>query len=135
MLVRSLVAVACLVALTACSPSLDTTETQGNQATVGQHTAEIDALFSEQTQPGSPGAAVGVYHHGQLVFAKGYGLADVEAGTPITPQTRFHVASVSKQFAAFSVALLAKEGKLDLDADVRTYLPYVPDFGRKITVR
>src|SRR5690606_10763341 len=58
-----------------------------------------------------------------------------EAGTPITPRTQFHVASVSKQFAAFSIALLAREGKVDLDADVRTYLPYVPDFGRKITVR
>jgi len=97
--------------------------------------ATIDALFEPYTQPGSPGAAVGVYHQGQQVYAKGYGLADVEAGTPITPQTRFHVASVSKQFAAFAVAMLAREGKVDLDADVRTYLPYVPDFGQTITVR
>lgn len=137
MRIHSLLAVACLAALAACAPSLDTTNGRGDQATAsaGQHEAEIDALFSEQVRPGSPGATVGVYQHGKLVFAKGYGLADVEAGTPITPQTRFHVASVSKQFTAFAVALLAREGKIDLDADVRTYLPYVPDFGHKITVR
>lgn len=137
MRIRFLLAVACLFALTACAPSSDTTNAHGGQAAApaGQHEVDIDALFSEQTQPGSPGAAVGIYHQGKLIFAKGYGLADVEAGTPITPRTRFHVASVSKQFAAFAVALLAREGKVDLDADVRTYLPYVPNFGRKITVR
>jgi len=140
--VRSLLAAACLAALVACSPTPEVNPTASapgaaaaSTGTSGQHDAAIDALFADQVKPGNPGAAVGVYHQGKLVFAKGYGLADVEAGTPITPQTQFHVASVSKQFAAFSVALLAREGKVDLDADVRTYLPYLPDFGHTITVR
>src|SRR5690606_8595398 len=144
--IRFLLACACLFALAACSPSPEANPaanqpvqaSAANRIVAGageRHEAAIDALFEAQTRPGNPGAAVGVYHHGQLAFAKGYGLADVEAGTPITPRTQFHVASVSKQFAAFSIALLAREGKVDLDADVRTYLPYVPDFGRKVTVR
>jgi len=97
--------------------------------------AATDALFAEFTAPGSPGAAVGIYKSGRAIFAKGYGLADLESGAPITPRTPFHVASVSKQFAAFAIALLVREGKVDLDADVRTYLPYFPDLGVKITTR
>ncbi|MBL8267345.1 serine hydrolase domain-containing protein [Steroidobacter sp.] len=95
--------------------------------------AQIDALFAEYSNGSTPGAAVGVYRGGQIVFAKGYGLADLEYGVAITPQTQFHVASVSKQFTAFAIALLAREGKLDLQADVRQYLPFFPDLGHKIT--
>lgn len=97
--------------------------------------SQVDAVFADVAKPGSPGAAVGIYKSGKIVLAKGYGTADLEAGTPITAQTPFHMASVSKQFAAFAIALLAREGKLDLDADVRRYLPYLPDFGHQITTR
>lgn len=96
---------------------------------------EIDALFANEVEEDGPGAAVGVYHRGSLLFTKGYGLADLESGQPITAQTPFHVASVSKQFTAFAVALLAREGRLDLDAAVRDYLPYVPKFNDVVTVR
>lgn len=96
----------------------------------------IDALLAGAvTDPKGPGMALAVYQHGRLVYAKAAGLANLETGTPITPQTIFHVASVSKQFTAFAIALLAREGKVDLDADVRTYLSYMPDFGTPITVR
>lgn len=97
--------------------------------------AKVDALFAEYAKPGAPGVAVGVYRGGSVVYAKGYGLADLESGASITPQTQFHIASVSKQFAAYAIALLAREGKIDLDADVHRYLPYFPDFGHKITTR
>lgn len=95
--------------------------------------AAVDALFAS-IGAGDPGAALGVYSKGKLVYAKGYGIADMEDGRPITPQTQFHVASVSKEFAAFAIALLARDGKVDLNADIRRYLPYVPDFGEVITV-
>lgn len=95
----------------------------------------VDALFEQFDRPGSPGAAIGIYQGGDKVYARGYGRADLEHDIPVTPQTVFHVASVSKQFAAFAIALLAREGKVDLDADIRTYLPYVPDFGHVITAR
>ena len=97
--------------------------------------SSVDALFAAYAQPGSPGVAVGVYRGGRIVFAKGYGLADLESGAPITPRTQFHIASVSKQFAAFAIALLAREGRIDLDADVRRYLPWFPDLGHRITAR
>lgn len=93
----------------------------------------VDALFAS-VGAADPGAALGIYSQGKLVYAKGYGIADLEDGRAITPQTQFHVASVSKEFAAFSIALLAREGKVDLNADIRRYLPYVPDFGEVITV-
>jgi CubicO group peptidase (beta-lactamase class C family) len=105
------------------------------QANTDSRQSAVDALFADYAKNDSPGAAVSVYQGGKLALARGYGRADLEAGTPITPQTQFHVASVSKEFTAFSIALLAREGKVDLDADIRTYLPYVPDFGHKITVR
>lgn len=98
-------------------------------------TRAVDAVFAEY-RPDAPGAAVSIYQGGKLIFSKGYGLADLEAGTPLTARTPIHVASVSKQFTAFAVALLAREGKADLDADVRTYLPWMPQFSEGIiTVR
>lgn len=113
------------------NPSLTTRSTGG--AAVEE--PGIDALFADDVAVDGPGAAVGIYHRGELVLAKGFGLADLESGQPITPQTPFHVASVSKQFTAFAIALLAWEGAIDLDADVRDYLPYVPDFGDTISLR
>ncbi|MBL8271110.1 serine hydrolase domain-containing protein [Steroidobacter sp.] len=104
-------------------------------ATDVERAAAIDGLFAEYTRAGSPGGAVGVYSKGRVLYAKGYGLADLEAGIPITPQTQFHVASVSKQFTAYAIALLVQEGRIDLDADIRKYLPDTPDFGHVVTVR
>lgn len=95
----------------------------------------VDALFAQFDRPGSPGAAVGIYHAGRAVYTHAYGHAELEHAVPMTSQTIFNAASVSKQFTAFAIALLAREGKVNLDADIRTYLPYVPDFGHAITVR
>lgn len=94
----------------------------------------IDRLFSNIAS-NQPGVAIGVYREGRIVYSRGFGRADLENGAPITPQTVFHVASVSKQFTAFAVALLAAEGRLDLDADIRQTLPYMKDIGAPITAR
>lgn len=117
-----------------------TTTAARSNATGAVHTADelkarIDALFADHDRVDSPGAAVSVYRRGHPVFASGYGRADLEAGTPLTARTPIHVASVSKQFTAFAIALLARDGKVALDADIRTYLPWVPDLGSRITVR
>lgn len=97
--------------------------------------AAVDAIFLDHDRPGSPGAAVGVVRGGCLVFARGYGSAQIEYGVPITPRTPFHVASEAKQFTAFCVLLLAKRGVLTLEDDVRRWLPEVPDFGATIRIR
>lgn len=97
--------------------------------------ARLDVLFQAWDRPGSPGAVVAVIRDGQIIYSRGYGMANLEYDVPITPATIFHIASVSKHFTAFAVALLAEEGRLSLDDDVRKHLPELPDFGRKITVR
>jgi CubicO group peptidase (beta-lactamase class C family) len=94
-----------------------------------------DAVFDQVIKAGSPGAALAVIKNGSIVYKNGYGSANLEYDIPITPSTVFHVASVSKQFTAFAIAMLAERGKLSLDDDIHKYLPDVPDFGRTITIR
>lgn len=95
---------------------------------------KIDKLFSSWTTQ-TPGCAVGVVRNDSLIFSRGYGMANLEYGIPVSPETIFHMASVSKQFAAYSIVLLANEGKLKLEDDVRKYLPWFPDLKEKITIR
>lgn len=95
---------------------------------------QIDQLFSAFDNLQTPGAAVAVAKDGKIIFKKGYGRADLEYNIPITPATVFHIASLSKQFTAFSILLLEGEGKLSINDDVRKYIPEVPDFGKVITL-
>ena len=82
----------------------------------------VDALFARYTQPGSPGAVVGIMRGGEIELCKGYGLASVELGVPITPRTRFRIASVSKQFTVTAALMLAGEGLLKLSDPPHAYL-------------
>ena len=97
--------------------------------------SRVDAVFAEYDKPDSPGCAVGVYRDGRIAYSRGYGMANLEHGVPITPRTVFYTGSVSKQFTGFSMALLAQQGKISLDDDVRKYVPELPDYGTPITVR
>ena len=85
--------------------------------------SSIDRLFARWNTTRTPGFAVGVIRDGQLVISRGYGMANLEYGAPITPRSPFYIASMSKQFTAACALLLAKRGRLDLDAPVRQYLP------------
>lgn len=98
-------------------------------------THRIDAAFAAYVTQGSPGCAVGVLLEGGIVYAKGYGLASLEHGVPITPETVFDLGSTSKQITAAAIGLLALDGRLSLDDDVRKTLPEVPDYGTVITIR
>jgi len=102
-----------------------------------QHESEasIDNLFRNFATADSPGLAVGVLYDGDLVFARGYGLADLKTKAPITPKTNFRLASVSKQFTATSIMLLVHDGKLSYDDTLTHIFPEFPDYGKKITVR
>lgn len=95
---------------------------------------DIDRLFTEYTTE-TPGVAIAVVQDGQVVFSKGYGTANLEYDVPVSSSTIFHVASVSKQFTAFAIYLLAGQGKLSLEDDIRQYLPELPDFGATIRIR
>jgi CubicO group peptidase (beta-lactamase class C family) len=95
----------------------------------------VDSIFATFDKRDAPGCAVAVVDSGRTVFAKGYGMASLEHDVPITPTSAFYAASVSKQFTAFAVAMLAQQGKLSLDDDIRKWIPEVPDFGKTTTVR
>jgi CubicO group peptidase (beta-lactamase class C family) len=95
---------------------------------------KVDEIFADLTKPGSPGCALAATRNGKLLYAKGYGLANIEEEVPITPQTVFDIGSTSKQFTAASILLLQKQGKLSIKDDVRKYLPELPDYGKKITI-
>jgi CubicO group peptidase (beta-lactamase class C family) len=97
--------------------------------------SRVDTIFAAFDKSGSPGCAVAVSDGGKTVFAKGYGQASLEHDLSLTATSAFYAASVSKQFTAFAVAMLAKQGKLSLDDDVRKWIPEVPGFGKTITVR
>jgi CubicO group peptidase (beta-lactamase class C family) len=98
--------------------------------------ARVDSVFGRFTAPGSPGCALGVVREGRLDYARGYGLASIEHGVPITPATVFDIGSVSKQFTAMAIVLLAQDGKLSLDDEIQKFLPEMPRYrGGAITIR
>jgi CubicO group peptidase (beta-lactamase class C family) len=96
---------------------------------------EIDDIFSQWDTGDSPGTAVLITDRGRTVLARGYGQASLEHGVPITPSTRFDLASTSKQFTAAAILLLEERGEVALDDDIREYLPELPDLGRTVMIR
>lgn len=96
--------------------------------------SEVDALFASWTDA-TPGCAVGVSAGGEIVLERAFGMADLEHGVPNTPETIFEAGSVSKQFTAMAVLLLAKDGRLSLDDPVRRYIPELPQSNASITIR
>jgi CubicO group peptidase (beta-lactamase class C family) len=96
---------------------------------------EIDSVFAEWSQPGSPGCALGLYQDGAIIYERGYGMADLEHDVPIVPETVFYVGSLSKQFTAMTAALAMQQGRLSADDPIRKYLPELPEYASPITVR
>lgn len=95
----------------------------------------IDGVFAD-FNPSTPGCAFALVDHGRTVYEQGYGLASVEHGVAIDPhRTVFDIGSLSKQFTAASILLLAHDGRLSLDDDIRTYVPELPRYGATVTLR
>ena len=106
-----------------------------SQATVDAGIPEINAIFAAWDQPGSPGCAAAVPRDGDIVYSRGYGYANLDYDIPITPETVFDIGSVSKQFNAAVITMLALEGRLSLDDDIRKWLPELPEYEQTITLR
>ncbi|MEO8650531.1 MAG: serine hydrolase domain-containing protein [Acidobacteriota bacterium] len=101
-----------------------------------QTAADVDAVVQKMIDAKAiPGAGIAVVREGKVVLAKGYGAADVEAGKPVNEKTAFQIASVTKQFTAAGILLLAEDGKLELDDTFGKYVPDVPAKWRGITIR
>ena len=101
----------------------------------GQAVAQLDSIFTDWNSESTPGCAVAVSKNGQTLIARAYGMADLENPVPITPTTIFEAGSVSKQFVSASMIILAMEGKVLLEGDVREIIPELPDYGYSITWR
>lgn len=95
--------------------------------------ADVDALFAHWG-PQTPGCTVAVARDGRTVLDRAYGMADLEHDVAITPATRFEAGSVSKQFTAAAILMLAEQGRLSLADDVRRFVPELPDYGATITI-
>jgi len=95
----------------------------------------VDAVFAQWNRTDSPGCAVGVYRGGVVEYARGYGMGNLELGVALSPRSIFDIGSTSKQFTAMSIMLLARDGKLSLDDDIRKYVPELPSYGKTITIR
>jgi CubicO group peptidase (beta-lactamase class C family) len=96
---------------------------------------KIDELFAPYDNSHSPGCSVGVIRDGGFIFRKSYGEGSLELGVPLSSDSVFYMASVSKQFTAASVVMAAEQGFLSLDDDVRKYIPELPNYGHTITLR
>ncbi|MFC1554080.1 serine hydrolase domain-containing protein [candidate division KSB1 bacterium] len=102
------------------------------------HTAltdSVDKLFADWDNDNTPGAALGIFQDGRIIYARGYGMANLEYNIPITPQTVFRIGSTSKQFTAMCIAILAEQGKLSLDDNIRKHIPEMQELDTPFTVR
>src|SRR5258707_15641654 len=96
---------------------------------------EIDHIFDGLRSDGAPGAAVLVLRNGEVVFERGYGVADLRTLRKIDAQTNFRLASCTKQFTAMAVMLLVHDGKLRYEDRLTDIFPDFPEYGKSITIR
>ncbi len=116
----------CLIALTSCLfPG------KGKE----DYQAKVDSIIAGQVPEDGPGCAVAIVRDSKVFYTTERGLANLEYEIPVTRETPFHVASVSKQFTTFAILLLEQEGRLSLDDDIRKHLPDIPEFDQTITIR
>lgn len=104
-------------------------------AGAGGRDERTEALFTQAVSGGGPGVAVLVVKNRQVVFERGYGVAELRTGRPIDARTNFRLASVSKQFTAAAVMILVRDGRLGYESRLTEILPDFPEFGREITLR
>jgi CubicO group peptidase (beta-lactamase class C family) len=109
--------------------------TAKNQPSDDESAKKADAFLAQWDKNDMPGCAVGVIKDGKLVYKRGFGMANLDYDVPNTPATLFNLASASKPFTAMSVALLAQQGKLSLDDDIRKYIPEIPKYDETVTIR
>jgi CubicO group peptidase (beta-lactamase class C family) len=98
-------------------------------------TSHVDHIFVQWDTPGSPGCALGIIRDGQLIYKRGYGMANLDYNIPLHSDSVFYIASIAKQFTAASILLLARRGVITLDDDIRKYVPEIPSYERMITIR
>ncbi|MBC7896112.1 MAG: serine hydrolase, partial [Cytophagaceae bacterium] len=94
-----------------------------------------DSVFRAFDRTDSPGCSLGVYQDGKIQYARGYGMASLEHGVALSSRSVLDVGSISKQFTAMAMLMLQKEGKLSIDDPIRKYIPEMPAYADKVTIR
>ncbi len=107
----------------------------GSLLSADETTDKVDKIFAQWDKTTSPGAALAVIRDGQIIYERGYGMAKLEDGIVMTPKKIFDIGSTSKQFTATCIAILAREGKISLDDDIRKYFPEMRSYEKPITVK
>ena len=98
-------------------------------------TEKVDAMFEQWDREDSPGAALGIFKDGRIIYARGYGIANLEYSIPWTPQTVSRTGSISKQFTAMCIAILIEQGKLTVEDNIQTFIPGWPDYGDPVKIK
>lgn len=129
MKVLSLLIIVYLSSLSSCAQSIKKTEFTENEK------EQIDKIFKDFDKISSPGYAIGISINGQTLYTNGYGSANLDYNIPITPNSAFDIASVSKQFTAACIALLVLEGKLSLETPVAKYIPELSKYADTIRIK
>jgi len=132
---KNRVAIALALLLAAVSPVWTQQQAPAPKAPELSTAAKVDRVFERFNRSDTPGCVVGVAVGGKPVLVKAYGMANLEYGIRLRPDTVFESGSVAKQFTAAAIALLCQDGKLSLDDPVRKHIPEVPDFGTPILIR
>lgn len=130
-----------LLAILMFSVSLSCVSAQAMHSTNGYFSvsdsakAKTDRLIQKYVENDTPGASVLVMLQGKVLYQNGYGLANLTHQIPFTASTPTNIGSTSKHFTAFAVLLLQEQGLLNIDDDIRKYMPELPDFGKTVTIR
>jgi len=98
-------------------------------------TDKVDILFEQWDRKDSPGAALGIFKDGRIIYARGYGIANLEYSLPWTPQSPSRIGSISKQFIAMCIAILIEQGKLSVEDNIEEFLPEWPDDGEPVKIK
>jgi CubicO group peptidase (beta-lactamase class C family) len=98
-------------------------------------TDKVDRLFTQWDKPESPGCALAIIQNGEIIYKRGYGMANLEYNIPISPSSVFDIGSNSKQFTAMCIVLLARQNLLTLDDELQKYIPEIPQYSHPITLR
>jgi CubicO group peptidase (beta-lactamase class C family) len=129
-----MIRVLCALVLTFASGSASLSQIPTNTPAESP-AVKVDKLFAQWDKPNTPGCALAVIKDGLITYERGYGAANLELAVPLTPSSVFNAGSISKQFTVMSILMLAQQGKLSLEDDVRKYIPEVPDFGTPVKLR
>jgi CubicO group peptidase (beta-lactamase class C family) len=98
-------------------------------------TDKVDRLFTQWDKHDSPGCALAIIQNGEIIYKRGYGMANLEYDIPISPSSIFDIGSNSKQFTAMCIVLLARQNLLTLDDELQKYIPEIPQYSHPITLR